>query len=127
MRAGIIAVVMALECLVSPGSNAQAAQNGAAGLGVVPCQQIVLGFRTDGTVASIATMRAREVDWMQGYMSGINAATDDYGHPQRELGIGTPQGMDAAWKFIGDYCRTHPAASFLAATTALWLTYPQAR
>lgn len=88
---------------------AEAQVNAVTGAGSRTCEQL------QADVAELPNTRRAYVSWMQGYLSGRNAAREAV-----QLGLVDLADYDAQWDWVVVWCGGHPASTFAQAAGALF-------
>jgi len=113
LPAGFARVLLATSLLL--GATAASAQLAAvAGAGSRSCAQM----QTD--IAELPNVRRAYVSWMQGYLSGRNAARDSAGLALIDLAD-----YEAQWQWLAGWCSEHSARSIADAVNALFVEREQ--
>lgn len=107
-RGGVVAAVAALS-LAGPGLPAGAQVAAVAGAGSRTCAQM----RAD--IAELPNVRRAYLSWMQGYLSGRNAAREAEGQALVDLAD-----YEAQWAWIAAWCGAHTERSFAEAVSGLF-------
>ena len=98
-----------LSGLVSTATIAQEAVTAVAGAGSRTCAQM----QTD--IADLPNVRRAYVSWMQGYLSGRNAAREIAGLPLVDIAD-----YEAQWEWLTGWCAGNPERAFADALAELF-------
>lgn len=104
------ATIFALAAWLIGGTVPATAQVGAvAGAGSRSCAQ------AQADIADLPNLRRAYVSWMQGYLSGRNAAREAEG-----LALVDLDDYEAQWAWLSSWCGERPSSSFAQAVDALF-------
>ena len=101
--------VLLLAALGSTATIAQETVTAVAGAGSRTCAQM----ETD--IADLPNVRRAYVSWMQGYLSGRNAARE-----AAELALVDIADYEAQWSWLTGWCASNPQRAFVDALAALF-------
>jgi hypothetical protein len=85
------------------------------GVGALSCAQFAEDYRKD------TTTEQTYFTWAQGYMSGLNAGTENANKVSVDLHSKTLVDQKIA---IREYCAAHPLAQYALSVTATWAAMP---
>jgi hypothetical protein len=104
------ATIFALAAWLISGTVPATAQVGAvAGAGSRSCEQV------QADIADLPNLRRAYVSWMQGYLSGRNAARE-----AEALALVDLDDYEAQWAWLSSWCAERPSSSFAQAVDALF-------